>query len=288
MTATHYSFTHGRDQVISYPVTVGGVRTRVLEAGSTNEAGDNILVCMHGVGSRADRFTPTIPGLVEAGFHVFVLDYPGHGLADKRPDIDYRPQAFAAFVAGVLDELKLSGVTLVGTSLGGLVGSRIAVDRPDLVSKLVLIGTMGIAPLAEADMVPPKNVANGSPEGVREKLGFLVSDPAMVTDEWVREESMINSSEGAAQALETAARHLNEQANADNQTHRLTTLRPDLPILIVWGENDRWTPVTMAGICHELLPGSRLVVMPGCGHAPYFEDPDAFVGCLNQFVAESV
>lgn len=278
-----HSFSYGRDQVISYPVTVDGVRTRVLEAGS----GDQVLVCMHGVGSRADRFVPTIPGLVEAGFHVFVVDFPGHGLADKRPDIDYRPQAFAAFVTGVLDELKLSGVILAGTSLGGLVGARIACDRPELVSKLVLIGTMGIAPLAEADKVAPENVANGSPDGVRRKLGFLVSDPEMVTDAWVREESMINSSEGAAQALASAATHLNVEANADNQAERLTSMRPDLPILMVWGENDRWTPISMAYASHELLPGSRLAVMSGCGHAPYFEDPDTFVAYLSDFVNPS-
>ncbi|TCB95461.1 alpha/beta hydrolase [Micromonospora zingiberis] len=275
------AFNTGREEVIAYPITVGGVRTRVIEAGS----GDRVLVCLHGVGSRADRFVPTIPGLVAAGFHVYAIDFPGHGFADKRDDIDYRPQAFAAYVAGVLDELHLRDVVIAGTSLGGLVAARIACDRPELVERLVLIGTMGIAPLNDADKVPPATVANGSPEAVRAKLGFLVADPANVTAAWVREESMINSSVGARGALLSAAAHLNEEANTDLQTGRLQELRPEIPVLLVWGENDRWTPVHMAYTARDLLPGSKLVVMPGCGHAPYFEDPAAFVAHVNDFVA---
>lgn len=276
-----YPFNHGRNQVISYPVTFDGVRTRVLEAGS----GNRVLVCMHGVGSRADRFVPTIPGLVDAGFHVYAIDFPGHGFASKRADIDYRPRGFATFVAGVLDQLGLSKVHFLGTSLGGQVAARIACDRPELAASLVLIGTMGISPLAESDKVPPENVANGSADGVRRKLGFLVSDPEMVTDAWVREESMINSSTGAADALYTAAGFVNSESNDDMQTERLRALRPDIPVLLVWGENDRWTPLSMGEAAHAALPSSKMVIMGGCGHAPYFEDPDTFVAVVDEFVA---
>lgn len=275
-------FSHGRDQVISYPVTVNGVRTRVVES----HGGTTPLICLHGVGSRADRFIPVIPGLVAAGFRVFAVDFPGHGFADKTGEIDYRPKGFADFVAGVLDELGLADAVIAGTSLGGQVAARLACDRPDLVTAVVLIGTMGLSELAEADKVAPENVSNGSIEAVTRKLGFLVSDPAMVTDAWVREESMINSSAGAAEALAAAAALLNAEANNDRQDARVRAERPDLPVLIVWGEDDRWTPLAMGQQAHELLPGSHFVVMPGCGHAPYFEDPASFVEIVSEFVVK--
>ncbi|CAN5478339.1 alpha/beta fold hydrolase [soil metagenome] len=275
-------FSHGRDQVISYPVTVNGVRTRVVES----HGGTTPLICLHGVGSRADRFIPVIPGLVAAGFRVFAIDFPGHGFADKTAEIDYRPKGFADFVAGVLDELGLADAVIAGTSLGGQVAARLACDRPDLVTAVVLIGTMGLSELAEADKVAPENVSNGSIEAVTRKLGFLVSDPAMVTDAWVREESMINSSTGAAEALAAAAALLNAEANNDRQDARVRAERPDLPVLIVWGEDDRWTPLAMGRQAHELLPGSHFVVMPGCGHAPYFEDPASFVEIVSEFVVK--
>ncbi|CAN5860805.1 alpha/beta fold hydrolase [soil metagenome] len=272
-------FSYGRDQVISYPVSVAGVRTRVVES----HGGTTPLVCLHGVGSRADRFVPTIPGLVAAGFHVYAVDFPGHGLADKTADFDYRPRGFADFIAGVLDALGLTEVLVTGTSLGGQVAARLACDRSDLVAGLVLIGTMGISELAEDDKVAPEGVADGSVEAVRRKFAFLVSDPDMVTDAWVREESMINSSDGAREALLTAASLLNSEANDDRQGDRLLTERPQLPILLVWGENDRWTPLAMGIAAHEQLPGSVLRVMSDCGHAPYFEDPATFVGIVSEF-----
>jgi 2-hydroxy-6-oxonona-2,4-dienedioate hydrolase len=275
-------FSHGRDQVISYPVTANGIRTRVVES----QGGTTPLVCLHGVGSRADRFIPAIPGLVAAGFHVYAIDFPGHGLADKADWIDYRPRGFADFIAAVLDEVGLTQVVIAGTSLGGLVAARLACDRPDLVAAVVLIGTMGISELPEENQVAPENVANGSEEAVRNKLGFLVSDPAMVTDAWVREESMINSSAGAAIALEAAATLLNREANADRQHERLRSERPDMPVLIVWGEDDRWTPLSMGQASHELLPGSHFAVMPGCGHAPYFEDPASFIEIVSDFATK--
>ncbi|MGH3645226.1 MAG: alpha/beta fold hydrolase [Mycobacterium sp.] len=273
------SFSHGRDHVITYPVTANGIRTRVVES----QGGVTPLICLHGVGSRADRFIPAIPGLVAAGFHVYAIDFPGHGLADKAEGIDYRPRGFAEFIAAVLDELGLRNVVVAGTSLGGQVAARLACDRPDVVSAVVLIGTMGIAELPDENKVSPDNVSNGSEEAVRNKLGFLVSDPAMVTDAWVREESMINSSAGAAAALSSAAALLNSEANDDRQHERLRAERPDLPVLIVWGEDDRWTPISMGRKSHELLPGSHYAVMPGCGHAPYFEDPESFVQIVSEF-----
>jgi 2-hydroxy-6-oxonona-2,4-dienedioate hydrolase len=223
---------------------------------------------------------------VGAGFHVYAIDFPGHGLADKTDGIDYRPKGFADFIAGVLDELGVLNAVVAGTSLGGQVAARLACDRPDLVSAVVLIGTMGIAELPDENKVAPENVSNGSEEAVRNKLGFLVSDPEMVSDAWVREESMINSSAGAAAALAAAASLLNSEANADRQHDRIRAERPDLPVLIVWGEDDRWTPLSMGHKSHDLLPGSRLVVMPGCGHAPYFEDPASFVEIVSEFATK--
>nr|WP_075813456.1 alpha/beta fold hydrolase [Corynebacterium sp. CNJ-954] len=96
-------FQSGRDITISYPVEINGIRTRVVEAGE----GDEVLVCIHGVGSRADRFIPAMPDLTSQGYRVIAIDLPGHGFASKPPDFNYRPKEFAAFIGGVLDLLDL-------------------------------------------------------------------------------------------------------------------------------------------------------------------------------------
>ena len=273
-----YPFHHGRETVISYPVTGAGVTTRVVESGS----GDHVLVCLHGAGSRADRFVPVMPGLVAEGFRVLAIDFPGHGLAEKREDIDYTGQGFADVIAGVLDSLGLTKVTFLGTSLGGHVAAAIAVQRPDLVAGLVLIGSVGVGDFPQEFHTPPEVLSDGSVEGVRRKLTFLVSDPEMVTEAWVREESMINSSTGAKQALLKVSEWLDKDCNAFRQDAALAKLMPELPVLLVWGADDKWTPPSMGEEASRNLPGSVLELMPGCGHAPYFENPDLFVELIRK------
>ncbi|CAN3130576.1 AB hydrolase-1 domain-containing protein [Mycobacterium sp. smrl_JER01] len=273
-----YPFHHGRDTVIAYPVTGAGVTTRVVESGS----GDNVLVCLHGAGSRADRFVPAMPGLVAAGYRVLAIDFPGHGFAEKRTDIEYSAAGFAAVVAGVLDSLGLSEVTVVGTSLGGHVAAHLAVHRTDLVAGVVLIGSVGVGDFPQEFHTPPEVLSDGSAEGVRRKLMFLVSDPDMVTDAWVREESMINSSVGAKQALLAVSEWLDTECNDARVDAELAKLLPGLPVLLVWGADDKWTPPSMGVEAQQNLAGVPLELMPGCGHAPYFEDPDSFVGILSK------
>lgn len=273
-----YPFNHGRETVISYPVTGAGVTTRVVESGD----GENVLVCLHGAGSRADRFVPVMPGLVAEGFRVLALDFPGHGLAEKRDDIDYTGQGFVDVITGVLDSLGLSKVTFLGTSLGGHIAAAIAVQRPDLAAGLVLIGSVGVSDFPQEFHTPPEVLSDGSVEGVRRKLTFLVSDPGMVTEAWVREESMINSSTGAKQALLRVSEWLDKACNDFRQDAELAGLLPDLPVLLVWGADDKWTPPSMGLEAQQNLPGVPLELMPGCGHAPYFENPDLFVELIRK------
>jgi 2-hydroxy-6-oxonona-2,4-dienedioate hydrolase len=270
-------FNYGRDDVIYYPVVGDGVHTRVIEAGT----GIQTLVCLHGTGSRADRWIPAMPGLVRAGFHVFAIDFPGHGFADKHSGMAYNAAGFTRVIAGVLDSLGLTNAIVAGTSLGGHVAARLACDRPDLVSGLVLIGSTGLTEYADEFKRPPESLADASEATVRRKLEFLVSDPSLVTDAWVREESRINSSQGAHEALLRTATFLNDGTNTDLQAGRLNDLKPPKPILLIWGEDDSWIPPQMGRDAAAVLGGSELVLMRGCGHAPYFEDPDQFVDVLK-------
>ena len=146
----------------------------------------------------------------------------------------------------------------------------------------MLIGATGIVPTPVEVMPPPEAISDASPESVRRKLTFLVSDPALLSEDWVREESMINSSAGAREALYAVGTSLNTRSNNDLQAEGLRELALSAPVLLVWGEDDAWVPVSVGAEAHAALPGSVLELMPGAGHAPYFEDPDRFVAILQR------
>src|SRR5690242_4778185 len=96
------------------PPTAAPISTRILEAGS----GGDVVICVHGVGSRAARFRPVLIPLVAAGYHAYALDLPGHGFATKGP-LPLSVPYYAEYVAAILERLVAERVTLLGTSLGG-------------------------------------------------------------------------------------------------------------------------------------------------------------------------
>lgn len=265
--------------MIQYPVGVGGVVTRVLEAGT----GDRHVVCLHGSGSRADRWRPQLPLLAQRGHHVYALDLPGHGLADKPADLDYGAPAFAALVEQFLDQhLGGAPTVLLGTSLGGQVAALVAGRRPELVRGLVLVGAVGI--VARGDDRPTTSpITDPGPAGIRRKLEFLVHDPSLVTDALVAEELRINSSPGAADALAAVAAYSVERQDHDLAAADLVA--SGVPTLLCWGAEDRWVPLRLGLAAQQALPGVELVTVADAGHAPYFERPEQFLAAISPFLA---
>lgn len=264
--------------VLCYPLGVDTVNTRVLECGD----GDDVVVLLHGAGSRADRFRPILAPLAARGRHVYAVDFPGHGFASKGADYPYGTPAFARFVSQLLDILDIERLALVGTSLGAHVAACIACEQPDRVTSLVLVGATGIIPRAPDSAGSSARIANTTLEGIRDKLVFLVHDPSLVTDSWVREEARFNSSPGAADALAGVFRYLATDIDADLVATRLAST--PVPVLLIWGAGDKWIPADVALATADALGSPPLVFLAAAGHAPYFERPEAFVDVLDEFL----
>lgn len=265
--------------VLQYPLGLDGLVTRVLESGE----GDDVLVCLHGAGSRADRWRPQLQLLADAGFHVYAVDFPGHGLAAKPEGHPYGSPAFTRVVHDLVRQLDVDRVSILGTSLGGHVAARVACERPDTVRSVVLVGAVGLVPEdPDQDASSGAPIADASPAGTRAKLEFLVADPALVTDEWVHEETMINSSPGSAGARAELGRYMAEQLDGDRVGEPFAAL--DLPTMLCWGAQDRWIPTSVGDATAKLVPHAEYVLVEGAGHAPYYERPDAFAELVLPFL----
>jgi pimeloyl-ACP methyl ester carboxylesterase len=269
---------------LCYPLAVASGVTRVLEQGR----GEAAVVFLHGVGARADRWWESLAACADAGYHAYAVDFPGHGFAVKGGDREYSVPALTRFVGEILDELALSEVVLVGTSLGGHVAASVSLGRPAQVTGLVLAGPMGLVPVGDrvrgrlADAV-----VDTTREGIRGKLLALVENGALVTDEWVLEEFNINNSPGADAGFELLADYFRSSIDDDVLDAAVAEDRPDLPCLLVWGGEDQMVPVSMAAAVLANLPSScRYEVIPGTGHAPYLEDPGTFNAALLNFLGQ--
>lgn len=258
---------------IEYPLGVSGLLTRVIEAG----AGERAVLFVHGLGARADRWRRNLEGFAESGYRAIAVDLPGHGFASKRHDFDYSVPGFAAFVHEVMAALELRSAALVGTSLGGHVSAYLACRNPESVRALVLVGTLGLAPLgAGAGAAIRDSVCATGRADIERKLRFVLCDPAAITPEWVEEEWRINNSPGAAEAFARLGDYIAGGIDEHNVGTRLAAVAGGTPLLLVWGAEDRAVPPCVGRQGQALLGEVRLCVLERAGHLPYFEQARAF------------
>lgn len=258
---------------IEYPLGVGGLVTRVIEAGH----GDRPVIFIHGLGARADRWRRNLEVFARSGYRAIALDLPGHGFASKAGDFDYSVPGLARFVRGAMDALELRSAAFVGTSLGGHVSAHVACENPDRVTAMVLVGALGLVPIgSESGAVIRDSVRATGRTDIENKLKFVICDHSTITPEWIEEEWRINNSPGAAQAFARLGDYIAGGIDEHNVGTRLAAVADGMPLLLVWGAEDRAIPPSIGEQGSALLGGVRLCVIERAGHVPYFEQAPTF------------
>ena len=267
---------------IEYPLGVSGALTRVIEAGS----GDRPVIFIHGLGARADRWQRNLEVFAQSGYRAIAIDLPGHGFASKTPDFDYSVPGFAEFVRGVIDALNLQSAAFVGTSLGGHISAYLACESPDRVTALALVGSLGLVPIGtETGAAIRDSVRATGRDDIENKLKFVICDHASITPEWIEEEWRINNSPGAADAFARLGDYIAGGVDEHTVGTRLTTAAGGTPLLLVWGAEDRAVPLSIGRQGRALLGDTRLCVIDGAGHVPYFEQAPTFNREVRSFLA---
>ena len=215
------------------------------------------VVLVHGLGGRAEDWRNLAPYLTRAGYRVYLPDLPGYGQSEKPVGFSYSVPDEAGVVVGFFDALGLKQVGLGGWSMGGWIVQRIAVDHPDRVRKLMLFDSAGLAvkPDWNTDLFTP---ANADELSRRDEL--LMPQPPNVP-RFVAADILRRSTRNAWVIRKALASMLTGQDATDRLLPGLK-----MPVLIVWGELDRITPLTEGVTIHKLISGSQLDVIPYCGH----------------------
>ena len=176
----------------------------------------------------------------------------------------------------LLDALEIERAHLIGWALGGWLAAEMAVLSPERVRSLTLLAPLGLR-VAEH---PPADYLAVAPEQL---AGLLFNDeaagPGLLPDfEDPEEFSRFYGENGVT------ARLIWERRYDLRLDRRLPRVR--VPSLLVWPENDRLVPYAHAARWAELLPGSRLEVVPGAGHAVLVQQPERIADLVASFLAE--
>jgi pimeloyl-ACP methyl ester carboxylesterase len=269
-------------------VTIKDIRLRYWQMGTQ---GSPVLL-LHGLNGCVENWRLTI-GPLAAHHRVFALDGPGHGLSqpDERSlSLDFMRDLVEAFV----HQMGLKPITVVALSGGGLAALKVALDKPELLDRLVLVDAAGLGRgihprmrlFASLPPLPPGMMRR--PLG-REELRYWIqmaffANPKRLTDPML-DDFCLNLDR--PHKMHTAAQLMRWGISLFGQRHSFVGQLREIktPTLILWGQQDKLIPVRHGRRAAQRMPNARLVILDPCGHLPMLEQPETFNRAVLEFLA---
>lgn len=252
-----------------------GVRMPYIEQG--DPAARTVLL-VHAVGDSGRAFEALLEHLPDS-VHAVAPTLRGHGDAG-RPETGYRSADFAGDLAAFVEALGIEAAVVVGASSGGQVALRLALDHPERILGLVLLGS----PLRLSDKPAAREAWDATfslledpidPGLVRDFIASIVVRPVpqavveVLVEESLKTPAFVWNATMAALLEDDLSPHLGDVA---------------APTLVVWGDRDTILPRSEQEVLAAGIRGARLLVYEGGGHAFYWEDPARVAADLAAFV----
>ncbi len=266
-------------------VAIDGVRVRYLEAGDGPP-----LLLIHGLLGYAFSWRRNIAEFSRTR-KVVALDLPGLGYSD-RVVMDCSLRALAGFLRRFMDAVGISTAEVIGTSHGGALAMRLALDAPQRVRSLVLVASVNpwsragrkrIAVLGSgpggviARLLLPKLLPHLQRVGLERMYGDRSRIPAGTLAGYAGPLAVPGTADHALRILRCWQSDVSALAS---EIPRLA-----VPALLLWGSRDSAVPVASAYALQQHLPQAQLVVLEGVGHLPYEEAPEEFNRAVLSFLS---
>jgi len=222
-------------------------------------------------------FAPQVEALAASGFRAVAWDMPGYGRS--APIGSYSFKALAERCIALLEALQVDSASLVGHGMGGMVAVEVALRRPDLVRRLVLCGALPVWPAeATEPLLAPRLAALDAGQSMAQIADWLV--PQLAGPDALPEGLQL-ARHAMGEVHPSTYRRALEALTGFDRRSALASLH--LPTLAIAGEHDRIAPPEAAG-GWALIPGAEGARLPGVGHWPQLEAPEAFDALLLDFL----
>ena len=247
-----------------------------------NPSGKPPVLLLHGLGADSTSWSLQVPALIQAGFRPVAPDAPGFG-GSAYDGHGWNIRRVAAQMAGLLEELQIGPVHVVGLSMGGTIAQQFALDFPQLTKKLVLVSTFSVlrpdefsgwayfirrvtsvvtmGQAAQAQMVAWRVFPHPNDQELREMFLAIV-----------------------ARADPRAYRRAMVALGLFNSTRRLREIR--VPTLVITGADDSTVRPARQRLLVQGIQGAKQVIIADAGHAVSVNQAEEFNQALVEFLKE--
>ncbi len=248
-----------------------------------NDAGQGeAVVMLHGGGPGASgwsNYYKNIDAFVAAGYRVLLVDCPGFNKSGEIVATVQRGLLNARAVKGLLDALGIQKAHVVGNSMGGASALNFALEFPERLGRLILMGPGGLGP----SIVQP-NPQEGikkmfklynmpTYENYVDMLDVFVFDPAAITEE-LRQRRWNNIQSNLQHLKDFVTSAQKVPISAWDVSARLGEVKAKT--LITWGRDDRFVPLDLGLKLINVMPDAQLHIFSRCGHWAQWEHADEF------------
>jgi 2-hydroxy-6-oxonona-2,4-dienedioate hydrolase len=262
-------------------IDAGGLKTRFVQAGDPAHPS---LVLLHGTAGSLENFAANIAAH-SRHFNCIAFDMIGSGMTDK-PDFDYETNHYVTHVVDFLNAMGIEKASFIGLSLGARVVSRLAIDYPDKVEKLILLSATAYFPAKpiQDDIKRSRSAAAANPtwDSIVEIFKGLFHEPGKVWDDLIATRLSIYRRADMKAAMSHILALLDPAIYNRNRIPNDDWKRLRAPTLIIAAVDHEDVFLETARTIVKLIPNAKVIEMKHCSHWPQMEDPETF----NKFSLE--
>lgn len=228
-----------------------------------------VLLLLHGLMGNLSNWNDVINEF-KSDYKVVIPMLPIYDL----PILTTGVKTLAKFVHKFVKFKQFTDIIVLGNSLGGHVGLIYVSSHPQYVKALVLTGSSGLYENSFGGSFPKRE----NYDFIKEKVEYTFYNPAIATKQLVDEVyQTVNDRTKVIRLLAMAKSAIRHNMSKD-------LLHILIPVMLIWGKNDKITPPEVAQEFELLLPNAKLEWIEQCGHAPMMEQPAEFNKILRKFL----
>ncbi|WP_338732730.1 alpha/beta fold hydrolase [Mangrovimonas cancribranchiae] len=275
----------------SHYITLDSIDISYVKEGN----GSKTLLFVHGLSSNADAWSKNIKHLKKR-YTCVALDLPGYGKSAK-PNVAYTPTYFSKIIVAFIKQLDLKNVILVGHSMGGQASIKVAINKPDIIDKLILVAPAGIEEFSKEHgkfmkaTFTPEFVAGTTNEQIKNNYALNFYKQPKEVDKMIADRIAIKK----ASDFDAHCRAISKSIAGMLDDPVVNDLgQISLKTLVLYGENDMLIPnryfhpelnvVKIGETAKEKITHSTLVFVEESGHFLQFEQADSVNNLIEDFV----